>query len=172
MARSFGKAYWTKEEDGMVDDKPISDIRVSDVIAEIGKTTKAATVSIDAHLKDAVEAMVEDSETRKVYVVDSDGKLKGTITLETLLRHGGYLLGVRKAGMTSFLKMLGEISTDKVTEVMNKPVKVLHNEMLVNVTRMMVEHHLNDLPIVDDNNILVGELNGLDILKASKKFWP
>ncbi|HIH00581.1 TPA: CBS domain-containing protein [Thermoplasmata archaeon] len=156
----------------MVDDKPISDIRVSDVIAEIGKTTKAATVSIDAHLKDAVEAMVEDSETRKVYVVDSDGKLKGTITLETLLRHGGYLLGVRKAGMTSFLKMLGEISTDKVTEVMHKPVKVLHNEMLVNVTRMMVEHHLNDLPIVDDNNILVGELNGLDILKASKKFWP
>ena len=155
----------------MVDDKPISDIRVSDVIAEIGKTTKAATVPIDAHLKDAVEAMVEDSETRKVYVVDSEGKLKGTITLETLLRHAGYRLGVRRTGMTSLLKMLGEISTDKVTEVMNKPVKVLHNEMPVNVTRMMVEHHLNDLPIVDDNNVIIGELNGLDILKASRKFW-
>jgi CBS domain-containing protein len=155
----------------MVDDKPISDIRVSDVMAEVGKTIKPATVSMEAHLKDAVEAIIEDSETRKVYVVDSEGKLKGTITLETLLRHAGYRLGVRGTGMTSLLRMLAEISHDRVTEVMNKPVKVLQSEMLVNVTKLMVEHHLNDLPIVDDNNVLVGELNGLDILKASTKFW-
>ncbi len=155
----------------MVDDKPISDIRVSDVLAEVAKTVKPATVSVEAHLKDAVEAIIEDSETRKVYVVDGEGKLRGTITLETLLRHAGYRLGVRSTGMTSLLRMLAEISHDKVTEVMIKPVKVLQNEMLVNVTKLMVEHHLNDLPIVDDNNVLVGELNGLDILKASTKFW-
>jgi CBS domain-containing protein len=88
-----------------------------------------------------------------------------------LLRHAGYRLGVRGTGMTSLLRMLAEISHDRVTEVMNKPVKVLQSEMLVNVTKLMVEHHLNDLPIVDDNNVLVGELNGLDILKASTKFW-
>ncbi len=155
----------------MVDDKPINDIRVSDVVAEVAKTVKPATVSIEASMKDAVEAIIEDSETRKVYVVDGDRKLKGTITLETLLRHAGYRLGVRSTGVTSFLRMLAEISDDKVTEVMGKPIKVLHNEMLVNVTKLMVEHHLNDLPIVDDDNVLVGELDGLDILKASTKFW-
>ncbi len=155
-----------------MDDKPIGDIRVSDVVAEVAKTVKPATVSIEASLKEAVEAIIEDSETRKVYVVDGDGKLKGTITLETLLRHAGYRLGVRSTGVTSFLRMLAEISDDRVTEVMSKPVKVLHNEMVMNVTKLMVEHHLNDLPIVDDRNVLVGELNGLDILKASMKFWP
>lgn len=154
----------------MVDDKPISDIRVSEVMVEVGKTVKPATVSTEASLKNAVEAIVEDSDTRKVYV-DGEGKLKGTITLETLLRLAGYRLGVRSAGVTSLLKMLAEISDDKVTEVMGKPIKVLHNEMLVNVTKLMVEHHLNDLPVVDDDNVLVGELNGLDILKASTKFW-
>lgn len=155
----------------MVDDKPISDIRVSEVMAEVGKTVKPATVSTEASLKNAVEAIVEDSDTRKVYVVDGEGKLKGTITLETLLRLAGYRLGVRSAGITSLLRMLAEISDDKVTEVMGKPIKVLHNEMLVNVTKLMVDHHLNDLPVVDDDNVLVGELNGLDILKASTKFW-
>ncbi|UCE90776.1 MAG: CBS domain-containing protein [Methanobacteriota archaeon] len=155
----------------MVDDKPISDIRVSDVIAEVGKTTKAATVRKDATLREAVEAMVEDSETRKVYVLDDQNKLVGTITLETLLRHAGYRLGVRKVGMTSFLRMLAEISDDKVTDVMNKPISVLHNEMIVNVTRLMVENHLNDLPIVDAENKVMGELNGLDILKSSMKHW-
>ncbi|HUU07753.1 MAG TPA: CBS domain-containing protein, partial [Thermoplasmata archaeon] len=111
------------------------------------------------------------SETRKVYVVDEEHKLVGTITLETLMRHTGYLLGVRKTGMTSFLRMLGEISDDKVTEVMNKPVKVSSNELLVNVTKMMVENHLNDLPVVDDTGRLVAELNGLDILKSGMKYW-
>ena len=156
---------------GVVDDKPISDIRVADVIAEVQKKSKPATVSIDASLRDAVISIIEDSETRKVYVVDNDGKLKGTITLETLLRYAGYTLGVRKPGMTSLLRWFAEIKNDKVTEVMNKPVRVLQDEMIVNVTRLMVENHLNDLPIVDDDNKLVGELNGLDILKSSVKHW-
>ena len=155
----------------MADDKPISDIRVADVLADTGKTTKASTVSKNATLREAVEAMVENSETRKVYVLDDDGKLVGTITLETLLRQAGYRLGVRKIGVTSFLRMLAEISDEKVTDVMGKPVKVLLDEMIVNVTRLMVENHLNDLPIVDSQNKLVGELNGLDILKSSMKHW-
>lgn len=155
----------------IMDEKPISDIRVSDVIEGTGKKTKPATVSIDARLRDAVVSIVEDSETRKVYVVDKDGILKGTITLETLLRYAGYTLGVRKVGVTSLLRWLAEINNDKVTDVMTKPVRVLQNEMIVNVTRLMVENHLNDLPIVNDENKLVGELNGLDILRASMKHW-
>ena len=154
-----------------MDDKPIGDIRVSDVIEKIGKKTKPATVGIDGRIHDAVVSIIDDSETRKVYVVDSEGKLRGTITLETLLRYAGYTLGVRKTGMTSLLRWLAEIKNDKVTEVMTKPIKVLQNEMIVNVTKLMVEHHLNDLPIIDDENRLVGELNGLDILKASKNYW-
>ncbi|HUU07425.1 MAG TPA: CBS domain-containing protein [Thermoplasmata archaeon] len=155
----------------MMDDKPIKDIRVADVLADVPKVAEAATVLETATLRQAVEAMVKDSETRKVYVVDEEHKLVGTITLETLMRHTGYLLGVRKTGMTSFLRMLGEISDDKVTEVMNKPVKVSSNELLVNVTKLMVENHLNDLPVVDDTGRLVAELNGLDILKSGMKYW-
>jgi len=154
-----------------VDDKPIGDIRVSDVLKDIGGLMKPAVVSKDATLRDAVDAIIEDSKTRKVYVVDAEGKVVGTITLETLMRQGGYRLGVRTPGMTSFLRMLAEIAKDKVTEVMAKPVKVYDDELLTNVTRLMVEHHLNDLPVVDRDGKIVGELNGLDILRASRKFW-
>jgi CBS-domain-containing membrane protein len=155
----------------MMDDKPIKDIRVADVLADVPKVAEAATVLKTATLRQAVEAMVKDSETRKVYVLDEEHRLVGTITLETLMRHTGYLLGVRKTGVTSFLRMLGEISDDKVTDVMNKPVKVSSNELLINVTKMMVENHLNDLPVVDDAGKLVAELNGLDILKSGMKYW-
>lgn len=155
----------------MVNSKPVSDIRVSDVLEEVAKTVRPATVLADATLKDAVEAMVKDSETRKVYVVDHENKLVGTITLEVLLRHVGYRLGVRSTGMTSFLRMLAEITDENVKEVMAKPIKVSSNELLVNVTKLMVENHLNDLPVVDDKGRLLDELNGLDILKLGMQYW-
>lgn len=155
----------------MVDDKRIGDIRVSDVLESAAKAVAPATVGADASLREAVEAIIKDSETRKVYVLDADGKLVGTITLEVLLRHGGYRLGVRSTGMTSFLRMLREITDDNVKEVMAKPVKVSKDELLVNVTKLMVENHLNDLPIVDDQGRLVAELNGLDILKLAAVGW-
>jgi len=162
----------TRGGDGMVEDKPIGEIRVSDVLENAEKTVRPATVRHDATMRDAVEAIIKDSETRKVYVLDDDGKLVGTITLETLLRYAGYRLGVRSTGVTSFLRMLAEITKDKVTAVMTKPVKISSDELLVNVTKLMVEHHLNDLPVVDKDNRLVDELNGLDILKLSTDFWP
>jgi CBS domain-containing protein len=155
----------------MVDSKPVSDIRVSEVLEEAAKKVRPATVRVDAPLRDAVEAIVKDSETRKVYVLDNEQKLVGTITLEVLLRHVGYRLGVRSTGMTSFLRMLAEITDENVKEVMAKPIKVSKDELLVNVTKLMVENHLNDLPIVDERGVLVDELNGLDILKMGMTFW-
>jgi CBS domain-containing protein len=155
----------------MEEDKPIGEVRVSDVLKAAAKTVKPATVSADANLREAVEAIIKDSETRKVYILNAEGKLVGTITLETLLRHAGYRLGVRTTGVTSFLRMLTEISTEKVTKVMTSPVKVSSDELLVNVTKLMVENHLNDLPVVDDKNRLVDELNGIDILRLSARRW-
>ncbi len=152
-------------------DKPISDIRVSDVLERAGKIVEPATVRSDANLRDAVMAIIKDSETRKVYVVDDQGKLVGTITLETLMRHAAYRMGIRETGMTSFLRMLAEMSNDKASSIMAKPVRVLENELLTNVTKLMVENHLNDLPVVDNQNKLVQELNGLDILKLSADHW-
>ncbi|MGQ9587432.1 MAG: CBS domain-containing protein [Thermoplasmata archaeon] len=153
----------------MVEDKSIKDVRVEDVLALSGRRRKPATVPQDATLSEAANALMRNRETRKVYVVGKDGTLVGTVTLETLLRHTGYRLGVRGTGMASFIRMLGEISDEKVADAMAKPVKVLEDELILNVTKLMVENHLNDLPVVDDKGRLVAELNGLDILVLAKQ---
>lgn len=147
---------------------PIKDVYVGDVM-KLFKQEKPATVSKDATLSEAMDAMINKSKTRKVYVVDAEGKLLGTITLETLLRYAGYQLGVRKTGITSFFKMLAEIREDKASKVMTTPAKVLQDEIMVNAMMLMVENHLNDLPVVDHDNRLIGELNGLDILRYVQK---
>lgn len=155
----------------MADDRPIDELRVWEVLEKAGESCPPATVRADAHLRDAVEAMIADDDTHKVYAIGEDGKLTGTITLEVLLRHAGYMLGVRPAGMSSFLRMLTEVADERVDQVMAKPVKVSKDEMLVNATKLMVEHHLNDLPVVDNDNKLVAELRGMDILRLSAGNW-
>lgn len=155
----------------MLDDKPIGEVRVADVLEAVEKTVEPATVSKDANLREAVKSIIKDSETRKVYVLDEEGKIVGTITLEVLLRHAGYRFGVRSTGMTSFIRMLSEITDEKVTTVMQKPIKVSKDELLLNVMKLMVENHLNDLPVVDEKNRLVAELNGIDILRLGALRW-
>ncbi|MGD9962479.1 MAG: CBS domain-containing protein [Thermoplasmata archaeon] len=155
----------------MTDERPIDELRVWEVLERVARTDRPATVRVDAPLREAVEAIIEDDETHKVYALDGDGRLAGTITLEVLLRHAGYMLGVRSTGVTSFMKMLMEITDERVNQVMAKPVKVSKDEMLVNATKLMVEHHLNDLPVVDEDDKLVAELRGMDLLRLSVRSW-
>lgn len=155
----------------MTDERPIDELRVWEVLERVARTDRPATVSVDASLREAVEAIIEDDETHKVYALDGDGRLAGTITLEVLLRHAGYMLGVRSTGVTSFMRMLIEITDERVNQVMAKPVKVSKDEMLVNATKLMVEYHLNDLPVVDEDNKLVAELRGMDLLRLSVRSW-
>lgn len=155
----------------MADERPMEELRVWEVLEGAQESCPPATVRADAPLRDAVEAIIADDDTHKVYAIDEDGKLTGTVTLEVLLRHAGYMLGVRPAGMSSFLRMLAEVADERVDQVMAKPIKVSKDEMLVNATKLMVEHHLNDLPVVDGDNKLVAELRGMDILRMSIGAW-
>ncbi len=132
---------------------------------------KPAVVKEDDQLKDAVEAMTKNLISRKVYVVDGEGKLKGVITIETLLKQVGYKVGVRETGVISFFKFLSGIFKENVTEFMEKPVTVANRDKVLDALRLMVEHHLNDLPVIDDNDRIVGELNSLEILIQTEKIF-
>lgn len=130
--------------------------------------TDAATVSEDALLRDAVEAILERETTRKAYVVDKDGKLKGSITMETLMRHLSYRLGSRQTGVVSFFRFIREIASDKVTDFMAKPHPIRKDTKLTDVVLKVIEERLNDFPVIDEEGKLLGELNTLTILKVTK----
>ena len=149
--------------------KDIRDLKVEEVYETM--VGKPAVVKEDAIIKDAVEAMTQNYISRKVYVVDEEGKLKGVITIETLLRHVGYKVGVRETGVISFLKFLGGVLKENVTEFMEKPVTITNEYKLLDAMQKMVEYHLNDLPVIDDGGRIIGELNSLEILTATREIF-
>ncbi len=130
--------------------------------------TDAAKVGEEAVLRDAIEAILARETTRKAYVVDKEGKLKGSITMETLMRHLSYRLGSRQAGVVSFFKFIRDIARDKVTDFMAKPHPIKKDTKITDVVLKVIEERLNDFPVVDDEGKLLGELNTLSILKVTK----
>ncbi len=150
-------------------EKDIRDLIVEDVYDILAG--KPAIVKEDSVLKDAVYAINQSETSRKVYVVDAEGKLKGVITIETLLNHLGYRVGVRETGMISFFKFLRGIFMEDVSEIMEKPVSITKKHKVLDALQMMVEFHLNDLPIVDDEDRIIGELHSLEILKHSEDIF-
>lgn len=150
-------------------EKDIRDMKVGEVHENM--IGKPALVTEDALLRDAVESITQNLASRKVYVVDEEGFLKGVIRIETLLRLVGYKVGVRKAGVISFLKFLSGIFDENVTEFMETPITVTNEHKLLDALQKMVEYHLNDLPVVDAEGRIVGELLSLEFLLEAKKVF-
>jgi CBS domain-containing protein len=147
----------------------IRDVKVKDVYETM--VGKPAVVREDALLKDAVDAMTVNHISRKVYVVDADEKLLGMISMEAMLKKVGYLVGVREKGVVSFFKFVTGILEDTVTEFMEKPVTVTNDNLVLDAMKKMVDHHLNDLPVIDDEGRIIGELNSLEILEEAKRVF-
>ena len=147
----------------------IRDVKVADVYETM--VGKPALVYENALLKDAVEAMTLNHISRKVYVIDPGGKLLGMISLETLLKQVGYRVGVRETGVISFLKFVTGIFKENVTEFMEKPVTITNEHKVLDALKKMVEYHLNDLPVIDENGKIIGELNSLEILVQAKQIF-
>jgi CBS domain-containing protein len=149
--------------------KNIDELLVEDVYDSL--VSKPPVVKKGCKLKDAIDVLIKRPISRKVYVTDRKGILLGTVTVTTLLRQAGYRMRVRKPGVISFFKFLSEIFKENVEEFMEPPVCITKKDRLVDVTKFMVENRLNDLPVVDEKNKLIGELNSIEILIESRKIW-
>jgi len=127
-----------------------------------------AVVREGGTLADAVDAILRSGITRKAYVVDSGGKLLGTVTIETLMKHVGYRLGARPLGVISWFRFLRDMESDGVKDFMAKPAPVTKDTPVIEIVRRVVEEHLNDFPVVDQENRLLGEVNTFNLLKITR----
>jgi CBS-domain-containing membrane protein len=130
--------------------------------------SKAVTVGTDATLREALDARLASGATRKVYVVDEKGKLRGTISVETLMRHVANRIGARPPGVISWLKFINDMESDNVVNFMAKPIPVTRRTLIIDIVRNVVMEHLNDFPVLEDDGRLIGEVNTFNLLKIAR----
>ena len=150
-------------------DKRFSSVLVGDVFEQV--VLKPSTVGTNAKIRDVIGQMTENPLSRKVYVVSEEGSYLGTINSETILRLLGYRVGVKDGSGLSFYHFLRDALKEDVISIMKKGRVVTRETPLVKAMEVMMEDHLNDLPVVDAEGRLIGELVSLEIFREGKELF-
>jgi len=153
----------------MFQGKRFEDLKVEDVYQLV--SASPAKLQKNARIHEVLSAMLGHPTSRKVYVIDVEGNLAGVIRTETLLKLIGFREGVRQNTAPSFVHMLKDLQKESAESVMEKVRPVKRVTSLKDALELMVEDHVNDLPVVDDDYKLIGELMALELFQAALELF-
>lgn len=147
------------------DEKMFAEHTVRDVSDKISK--EVTLIKAGSSVSEAVEKMLNDPATRYVFVVDEDKKILGVLTLPLVLRYIAPRAGVWGKNIIETIKRLLIMFKETVDEIMiTKVPSVKLDESLNSALKKMCDSNLEELPIVDDEGRVIGELSGLEVMVA------
>jgi len=126
--------------------------------------TDPVVVTKEMNLDDVIDKVIEDPRTRSAYVVDGRQKLLGMIGLKQMLTAVESSLAVFDKARPARAPKRPTVLPFSVEEYMFMPVTVSPDDRLISALNKMIENDLEDLPVVDENGYLIGELNGFEVL--------
>ena len=127
-------------------------------------TKKVICVSKDTPLLDAYKLMIKN-EFNGLPVIDGDKRVVGILTEYDLISKG------TKMHLPTYIKLfnkpLADILAFTVKDVMNvEPLLMKDSSTIAEVVEIFSMHHrVNPIPLVNNNNILVGIVSRYDIIK-------
>lgn len=141
---------------------------------------KTAVITITAeHTVQQAAAVMVEKHIGSLPVVDPDGQLIGLLTINDLL--GLFLPNfVSLLDEIDFVPDFGELETRpvdaatanlSVQEVMREPVFVLRTSGLLRAFAELSRHNIPDLPVVDEEDRLVGIVSRVDVGTAFLSSW-
>ena len=71
----------------------------------------------------------------------------------------------------AFYQFLRDSLKEEIDDIMTSVVPIKKDTMLTDAIELMVKQHLNDLPIVDENGKLIGEMISLNIFKKARDLF-
>ncbi len=129
-------------------------------------TTNPAIVKEDDSIKDVIKKLLEDPRSRSVYVVDNDGVLRGIIPTDVILKATHLLKGKGTLKDEDTFEGI-TISTARIArDLMHKPVYVHEDDDVLDVLEAMVEEGFQELPVVNSEDKVTGDLNCLEVISV------
>ena len=128
-------------------------------------TTKCTNVPEDAAIYEAVKKIAARTRGKIACVVDREGKLKGLLTPRDILE----ALEVRKFGgvrgrFFAGPEILHLLTSKYAKDIMSAPISVHINDGVEDAINAMLDHGFYELPVVDKDMKVIGEISYFDIL--------
>jgi len=146
----------------MTSSKLLNETKVGDLGALI---TMPPTLPKSAGLRQAVEAMLAHPLSLKTYVIDVEGNLVGVLTPESVMKLVADRADARASSGKPLAAALDEAMGEGVEKALQKPHPVKAATTLREALTIMLRERLSDLPVVDEDYKLIGELVGLRLLE-------
>ena len=129
---------------------------------EILHERKLARVYADADIKEIINAFAETEHARLLYVVSKDQKLLGIISTGNLARN---LLMHLQGPEFDNLCLINAITSESAIDFIDRPLMTDYlSETIEPILTRMVAANIKEIPILDNEEHLVGNLTLMDIL--------
>jgi len=153
---SLYKGKITKEATDAYKQMNNLDTRVDIYHVEQIMSHQVITVSDDKTIMECYELMKEHTIQQLPIIDDNQLHLKGIITRHDILK---YIVNDLEYANENFEKPLNNISTKKI--ITTDPISDIRR-----VSQVMLDFNLNAIPVVNEEDILVGIVSRNDIIKA------
>lgn len=120
-------------------------------------------VRAEATMREVAGLMLADRGTRDVYLVDSDGRFLGVISLRRLARHL-FRHDVPDRSATDMLELMSAQGAGDLA--LRKAAFVQLDDQLEQVLDVMFRFDVNEVPVVDAQKVVVGRVGMLDLVAA------
>jgi mannitol/fructose-specific phosphotransferase system IIA component (Ntr-type)/CBS domain-containing protein len=119
----------------------------------------------EASLYEAIQRMIDAPHVRSAYLVDEQGQLEGILTLRNLVNyifsHFYFRKPEKGESIYDWMNLVGAIDLANTDTVC-----VTQDEPLQEAVRKILEHDLQEIPVVDEEGSVVGDLNLLQLLSV------
>ena len=143
-------------------------LTVRDFLDSLPHRVELPVVKTESPLREVLQAMVKRHRGRIVYVVDPDGKVKGSISLDNLkdviFRH--YMKSRVSDAFMITEHIMELFASEKAEDLMAAGLGVCHeHECLHDVITRMIERNVKDMPVLDKEGRIIADLDILDLLE-------
>jgi len=120
-----------------------------------------------ASLLEVLEKITEDLRTRQVYVVDEDQRLIGVVRMSSIVEYlfpFNAIIELNKSLFDAYYPKLGAETAGDI--MISPPVKVTEETTLGEMAGLMMKEGINELPVVDDQEHLIGQVNMYEVISS------
>jgi len=138
-------------------------------IVELVNERKLPIVSETCSLEAVMNIMHGSQHSRLVYVVSEKKELKGTISLDMLVKH----IFPHKFEPKIHPRRLIEMVTSEIARdiMLKNPATAMEDEDAELVLKRMIDANVNEIAILDCEGKIIIDLTMLDLLKSLPDLW-
>ncbi|MDR9459377.1 MAG: CBS domain-containing protein [Dehalococcoidia bacterium] len=130
--------------------------------------SKSVTVGEEEEIADVVNKVAKDCETLLACVIDKEDRLIGMITPRELLKAAEVSdYGNVRHPFFSGREVLHLLSSEHARDIMSAPISVKPDDEVQTAIDLMLSSNLYEVPVVDKDGKVVGEINFLGIVSHS-----